>query len=47
MRGDFLVEIAISESNLLQILATDSTTRRDRMSPNYAEKWKKHVPKIG
>jgi hypothetical protein len=24
-----------------------TSTRRDRMSPNYTEKWKKHVPKIG
>jgi hypothetical protein len=47
---NFLVEIAISD--LLQIFATEifrltSTTGRDRMSPNYAEKRKKHVPKIG
>jgi hypothetical protein len=38
-------------SDLLQILATEirltSKTGRDRMSPNYAEKRKKHVPKIG
>jgi hypothetical protein len=38
--------------NLLQILATEiqtiSTTHRNRISPNYAEKRrKKHVPKIG
>jgi hypothetical protein len=36
--------------DVLKILATEiqtSTARRDRMSPNYAEKRKKHVPKIG
>jgi hypothetical protein len=43
-------EIAIL-GDLLQILPLKfrltSTTRRDRMSPNYAEKQKKHGPKIG
>jgi hypothetical protein len=38
-------------TDLLQIwplkFRPTSTTRRDRMSPNYAEKRKKHVPKIG
>jgi hypothetical protein len=40
-----------SSRDLLQIwplkFRLTSTTRRDGMSPNYAEKRKKHVPKIG
>jgi hypothetical protein len=41
------VRFSCGNSNIrdLHVLQT-STTRRDRMSPNY-EKRKKHVPKIG